>query len=126
MNAPVRKPVWCSLPVDDGAPLPRLDDGDSYIVRLANGTELWAVYVVGNGAWFYPCDDEGNEVGDALDNVVAVMTSGYRKGFGPSCPVAGEAPRIHLVVASPAIVKIIDQAQKKARELLGESFGAAS
>jgi hypothetical protein len=126
------KPVWVSLPVEDGEPLPRLNDGDSYVVRLVDGTELWAVYVVGNGAAFLPCDDEGNEIPTSgydspvpLD-VAAVCVSGYGPGFGPSCPVAGAAPRIHLVVASPSLVKIINESQRKARELLGERFGAAS
>ena len=127
-----QRPVWVSLPCDDGEPLPRLYDGDSYVVRLADGTELWAVYVVDSGAALFPCDDEGNEVPTAgydspvpLD-VAAVCVSGYGPGFGPSCPKAGEAPRIHLVVASPSLVKIISESQRKARELLGARFGAVS
>ena len=131
MSTP-RKPVWVSLPVDDESRIPRLYDGESYVVRLADGTELWAVYEVHHGAAFFPCDDEGNKVPTsgydspvALD-VVAVCTSGYGPGFGPSCPKAGAAPRVHLVVASPALVKIINESQRKARELLGERFGAAS
>jgi hypothetical protein len=40
--------------------------------------------------------------------------------------VDADEPAVHLVVASPALVKIIDAAQRRARELLGERFGAAS
>lgn len=118
--------VWVSLPVEEGERVPQLFDGDSYIVRRANGEELWANYVVHHGSAFVPCDDEGNEIGEPLTDVVAVVVRGYRPGFGPSCPKAGEAPRIRLVVASSELAKVIDKAQEKARQLLGERFGAAS
>jgi len=38
----------------------------------------------------------------------------------------GDAPRLEIVVASPSLVKILEEAQCKARELLGKRFGAAS
>lgn len=130
-----RLPVWVTLPVDldEGQRAPRLNDGESYVVRVADGTELWAVYEVNQGAAFFPCDDEGNKVPSPgmsepwpLD-VTAVCVSGYGPGFGPSCPKAGEAPRIRLVVAqSPSLVRVINESMRKARELLGERFGAAS
>lgn len=63
--------------------MPALFDGDSYLVRLADGSELWASYVRHRGAHFVPCDDENNPVGEPLDNVVAVhaVTDRTRKYF---------------------------------------------
>jgi len=126
------RPVWVSLPVEDGNRSPHLDDGDSYIVELATGEQLWANYNRLGG--FVPCDDEGNEIATAgyscpmaLDNVTAVMVRGYAPGYGPSCPKAGAAPEIHLVVIQPkelALVtrpvldRVIAGAMARARDLL--------
>jgi hypothetical protein len=102
--------IWIALPVEADADdwrgrRERLNDGDSYIVELADGEQLWAVYSRAGG--FVPCDDDGNEIARSgldsplpLDDVARVLVRGYRAGFGPSCPVAGAAPRVRLVVTA--------------------------
>ena len=126
------KPVWVTLPKDaDDEPARGIYEGDSYIVELTTGEQLWAVF---NGSAFVPCDDEGNEIPSegfsspmALHFVERVMVRGHVPGFGPSCPKAGAAPCIRLVVAqSPSLVRIINDSMAKARALIGERFGAAS
>jgi hypothetical protein len=128
MSAKLPRERWVTLPADNSDPKVTIFEGDSYIVELSTGERLWAAYEGTRG--FLLCDDAGDVIEDQrnpLANVARVMIDGYRDGFGPSCPKAGEAPRIHLVVASsPALVKIINESQRKARELLGEHFGAAS
>jgi hypothetical protein len=125
-----QRPGWVSFPVelDEGEQPPAIFEGDSYVVELSTGEQLWAVYDGTRG--FLVCDDQGDAIDDQrnpLANVTRVCVLECGPGFGPSCPKAGEAPRIHLVVASsPALVKIINESQRKARELLGERFGAAS
>lgn len=132
------RPVWVALPVEDGEPVPRLDEGDSYVVELTTGEQLWANYTRLGG--FVPCDDEGNEIVSPgfscpmpLDNVTAVQVRGYVPGFGPSCPKAGAAPEIHLVViqpgqaavvARPLLDRVIAEAMTNARRMLGERYHA--
>jgi hypothetical protein len=111
-SPPVRpRPVWATLSEpggDDHDPnLRDIFDGDSYICELATGEQLWAVFT---GGAFIPCDDEGNEVATAgyscpvpLDNVRRVMVRGHIAGFGPSCPRAGEAAKVGLVVVQPSL-----------------------
>jgi hypothetical protein len=126
------KQVWVTLPKDPEDPPARgIWEDDCYIVELSTGEQLWAVFTSGA---FIPCDDEGNEIPTAgfsvpmaLTNVERVLIRGYAPGFGPECPKAGQRPRIHLVVAqSPSLVRVINESMVKARELLGERFGAAS
>lgn len=131
-------PVWVALPVEDGERAPALFERDSFIVELSTGEQLWANYTRLGG--FVPCDDEGNEIASAgfscpmpLDNVTAVQVRGYAPGFGPSCPKAGTAPEIHLiviqpretaVVARPLLDRVIAEAMGHARRMLGERYHA--
>lgn len=131
-------PVWVSLPQDaDDEPARGIELGDSYIVETSTGEQLWAVF--DNGA-FTPCDDEGNEIATAgyscpvaLDNVSRVMIRGYAPGFGPSCPKAGAAPEIHLVViqpreiafvSRPVLDRVIAESMAHARRLMSERYHA--
>lgn len=103
------RPVWVSLPIEgDGDPRNRIWDGDSYIVELADGEQLWASFTRDGG--FVACDDEGNEIARPgfscpmpLDNVARVMVRGHVAGFGPNCPKAGEPLKIGLVVVQPSL-----------------------
>ena len=122
-------PVWVTLPQDpDDEPARGIYDGDSYIVELSDGEQVWACYSRDGG--FELCDDAGNAVDDQrnpLTNVRCVMIRGYAPGFGPSCPKAGAAPELHLVVIQPrelALVtrpvldRVIAGAMARARDLL--------
>lgn len=99
------RPVWVSLPLEgDEDPRNRIWDGDSYIVELADGEQVWALYTRDGG--FELCDDEGTPLDDQrnpLTNVARVMVHGHVAGFGPSCPKAGEPLKIGLVVVQPSI-----------------------
>jgi len=59
----VSRQVWVSLPVDleAGEQPPRLDDLDSYLVRLADGSVCWAIFAVKNGSHFERIADRGDE-----------------------------------------------------------------
>jgi len=66
---------WVSLPIEDGNQIPKLWDGDSYLVRLADGLEVWAQYIENRGCYFAPCDDDGEVTGPGLSDVVAVQVN---------------------------------------------------
>jgi hypothetical protein len=127
-------PIWVTLPKDaDDEPARGIYDGDSYIVELADGEQVWAVYSRAGG--FELCDDEGNAIDEQrnpLDHVDRVMIRGYLPGFGPICPKAGAAPEIHLVVIQPQqlaatkrlLDRVIVDSMRIARRMLGERYHA--
>lgn len=88
---PPVSPLWISLPVDDGHLVPRLGDGDSYLVRLASGSVVWAVFVVHHGARFERLNADGDDsTGEVLDGVEAVMVRGYGPGVAEAIIAAAQ------------------------------------
>ncbi len=72
---------WVSLPVDEGGPLPLLDDGEDYLVRLRDGEVVEAVGRRQNGAC-YVVDGEPQGPGDV--EAVWVGEMPRRGGEAPS------------------------------------------
>jgi hypothetical protein len=95
-------PAWVTLPVPAGHEPPALFEGDSYLVQRATGEVLWCAYVDRNGCKvFEPCDADGEPIDESLEDVTAVLATGYGPGVADAVITAAShaqtllGPRYH-------------------------------
>lgn len=118
------RPVWVRLPVDldDGERAPALCADESYLVRLADGSVCWAIYIVNHGSRFERVAETSDESTGEVLEPVSVMVSGY----SPETIAAalGRASITDRLVAE--VIAQIPYAMQRAKQLVEQDARVAS